>query len=49
MDSSFFKVNRGELYKSLDVGTIVVLFSGKELRKTADSTIPFTQTGILCI
>ena len=41
MDSSFFKVNRGELYKSLDVGTIVVLFSGKELRKTADEYYPF--------
>lgn len=41
MKSSFFKGNRETMYETLCDGTVMVLFSGKELRKTADEYYPF--------
>ena len=36
LENSFFKGNRDALYETLAEGTVLVLFSGRELRKTAD-------------
>ena len=41
MDKSFFLGNRQKLYSTLDNGTAVVLFSGEEIRKSADDNFPF--------
>ncbi|MEG2928381.1 MAG: aminopeptidase P N-terminal domain-containing protein, partial [Oscillospiraceae bacterium] len=41
MESSFYKQNREKLYATLENKTVVVVFSGKEIIKTADENMPF--------
>jgi Xaa-Pro aminopeptidase len=41
MNSDFYKGNRQKLYESLKPGTVVALFSGQPIRKTADENYPF--------
>lgn len=41
LESYFFKGNREKLYASLTDGTLLVLFAGRELRKTADELYLF--------
>lgn len=55
MKSEFYMGNREELYKKLPSGTLLVLFSGEEIRKTNDEYYPFFAdrnfvylTGLTC-
>lgn len=41
MDKSFYEGNRRSLYDKLEVGSMVVLYSGHAPRKTADENYPF--------
>ena len=41
MDSRFYAGNRQTLYDTLPDGTVLLLFSGKAVRKTADEFYPF--------
>lgn len=48
MDSSYFKGNRQRLYEMLENNSLLVLFSGREVRKTNDEFYPFyTQRSFL--
>ncbi len=41
MKKEFHKDNRETLYKSLEFGSLVILFSGQPIRKTSDEDYPF--------
>lgn len=41
MESQFHQDNRGRLYASLEDGTLALIFSGTEVRKTQDENYPF--------
>lgn len=41
MDASFYKGNREKLYEMLPEGSLLAVFSGKEIRKTNDEYYPF--------
>ncbi len=41
MDSAFHQTNRDKLYASLEDGTLALIFSGVEVRKTQDENYPF--------
>ena len=41
MDRAFYTGNRERLYASLEPGSILLLFSGKPIRKSADADYPF--------
>ncbi len=41
MDSAFHQTNRNKLYASLEDGTLALIFSGVEVRKTQDENYPF--------
>ncbi len=55
MDSSYFTANRRRLAEALEPGSLAVLFSGEEIRKTNDEYYPFFAdrnfvylTGLTC-
>lgn len=41
MDAEFHRLNRQRLYESLPANTVLLLFSGHSIRKTADENYPF--------
>lgn len=41
MDKSFHLANRARLYEELEKGSLLVLFSGNELRRSADAYYPY--------
>lgn len=41
MDRHFFEDNRKALYENIDAGSLLVMFSGKALRKTGDEDYPY--------
>ena len=41
MDREFYQENRRKLYKKMKENSLLVLFSGTEVRKTADECYPF--------
>ena len=41
MDREYYQQNRQRLYEMLDCGTLLVLFAGTPIRKSADSMYPF--------
>lgn len=41
MDAKFYKENRTALYRSMKPSSLVLIFSGEELRKTNDEDYPF--------
>lgn len=41
MESSFYKNNRQKLYETLDNGTVMAIFSGQDIVKTADESYMF--------
>lgn len=41
MDAKFYKENRSALYRNLKPSSMVLIFSGEELRKTNDEDYPF--------
>jgi len=55
MDHRYFSANRARLYDDMAPGSVLVLFSGEEIRKTADEYYPFFAernfvylTGLTC-
>ena len=55
MDHRYFSANRARLYDGMAAGSVLVLFSGEEIRKTADEYYPFFAernfvylTGLTC-
>ena len=41
MNAQYFSGNRARLYAALPAGSLLVMFSGEEIRKTSDEFYPF--------
>ena len=55
MTASYYSSNRRRFYEKMDSGSILILFSGEEIRKTSDEFYPFFAernfvylTGLTC-
>ena len=49
MNAEFYQGNRQRLYDSLPDHTLLLLFSGSSIRKTADEIIRFMPIGVFSI
>lgn len=47
MNTAYYQGNRERLYAMMKPGSLLMLFSGDEIRKTNDEYYPFSQIGAL--
>ena len=55
MTSAYYTANRRRFYENMEPGSLLILFSGREIRKTSDEFYPFFaernfvyMTGLAC-